>query len=1004
MKIERLRIPAFGPLRELDTGPDPLPGFVVVTGPNEAGKSSLLEAIRTLLHGIYPTRRDAHPWVPWDGTEAAVLGELRTRGGHAFTAHRRVLASPWGRLERDGEEVDLRNAQLPGVEHVPEAIYRQVHAILPSELAELQEGKAWEAIRDRILAGMGTRDLVPPRKVAEALDEAAAALWRSDRRGQPLDRQLGARIEERTRDVREARQQDQALRQARESLASGEARLRELRRERAELDARVHRAMALLPLAARLRHLSTLRVIAGDVVELARMPASPRERRRELEEAEGTARSELEQAEAALRGATEHRPPLAPGDEGVLARQDRLKALHLEARGADEARARALRLRSERDGVRDEVANLAAPVLADPDDLTRSPAREERLHALRRVPLDELRSQLVERGTALRREGDMVEQLAQLRDRPAPAPPPARPPSTLPLLLGMSGLLLLAATVSLLRGSASPWAGMLVLVGGVALGGVALWIRSRDQAAHLRHRQSLDARGAEEDALEERRRTHRRRAEDATSAMRSLLGELVLRPGRLEESGEGLATSLERLRDQLRTLSRLEEELEAEEGRFASVMGRIHELVAELTLSDADAGSLPGESASAALVPLLARLEEARRRQERRAEVDREILVARQRRDEAALRWEAARDRRASLDRDILTIQGVGDGVGDGLEDRTSASAIGADAVEEHLAVAEHLAVEEHLEAVERRLGAWRQLRHLEEELEGEHGSLEELSARVAAAQREWGDASEADGNGEPGSSGGGPGEAFPTDLASARGRLEALAEEVESTAAAVQRDRSLLEQADTVATVDLLESELARLRTEREDLRRERDRLWLLGRITRVAEMRFREAHQPALVQRAEALLARLTRGRYDTLVLGDDRDPEALQVRGPHLPGHLPVESPLSTGTREQIWFALRMAVVDLVEGGGEPLPLVLDELLVNWDPVRQGAALDTLAELARDRQIFLVTCHPALAREAESRGARLLELAPPPSFAPPSPPSSFPSPIPSPVPEPG
>ena len=992
MKIERLRIPAFGPLRELDTGPDPLPGFVVVTGPNEAGKSSLLEAIRTLLHGIYPTRRDAHPWVPWDGTEAAVLGELRTRGGHAFTAHRRVLASPWGRLERDGEEEDLRNAQLPGVEHVPEAIYRQVHAILPSELAELQEGKAWEAIRDRILAGMGTRDLVPPRKVAEALDEAAAALWRSDRRGQPLDRQLGARIEERTRDVREARQQDQALRQARESLASGEARLRELRRERAELDARVHRAMALLPLAARLRHLSTLRVIAGDVAELARMPASPRERRRELEEAEGTARSELEQAEAALRGATERRPPLVPGDEGVLARQDRLKALHLEARGADEARARALRLRSERDGFRDEVTNLAAPVLADPDDLTRSPAREERLDALRRVPLDELRSQLVERGAALRRESDMVEQLAQLRERPAPTPPPARPPSTLPLLLGMSGLLLAAATVSLLRGSASPWAGILVLVGGVALGGVALWIRSRDHAAQLRHRQALDARRAEEDALEQRRRTHWRRAEDATSAMRSLLGELVLHPGRLEESGEGLASSLERLRDQLRALIRVEEELEAEEGRFAGVMGRIHELMAEPAISAADPGSLPGESASAALLPLLARLEEALGRQERRAEVDREIVVAGQRRDEAALRWDVARGRRATLDRDILAIQGVGDGLEDGPEDGTSASETGTDAVEEHL------------DGVERRLDAWRQLRHLEEELEGEHGSLEELAARVDAAQREWGDASEADRNGEPGSPGGTPGEDFPTDLASARGRLEALAEEVESTAAAVQRDRSLLEQADTVATVDLLESELARLRTEREDLRRERDRLWLLGRITRVAEMRFREAHQPALVQRAEALLARLTRGRYDTLVLGDDRDPEALQVRGPHLPGHLPVESPLSTGTREQIWFALRMAVVDLVEGGGEPLPLVLDELLVNWDPVRQGAALDTLAELARDRQIFLVTCHPALAREAESRGARLLELAPPPSFAPSSPPSSPPSPIPSPVPEPG
>jgi energy-coupling factor transporter ATP-binding protein EcfA2 len=974
MRIERLRIPAFGPLRDLDTGPDPLPGFVVVTGPNEAGKSSFLEAISTLLHGIYPVRRDAHPLVPWDGTEAAVLGEVRTRGGAAFAVHRRILASPWGRLEREGTEEDLRNAQLPGVEHVPEAIYRQVHAITPSELAELQEGKAWEAIRDRILAGMGTRDLRPPRKVAEGLEEAAAALWRNDRRGQPVDRQLGARIEAGTRAVREARQMDQELRQARESLASGEDRLRELRRERAELDERVHQATRLLPLAARIRHLADLRATAGDVAELAGLPASPRERRRELVEAEEAAASELEAAEAAFRTARERRPPPVAGDDALLARQDRLQALQLEARGADEARSRVLRLGMELDRARDEVASLAAPLLEDPvedpEGWSRAPERDDLLHALQRVPLDELRERLVERGTAARRESDVAYQLEQLRARPSPPPPRARARSTLPLLLGMSGLLLLAALASLLRGTAAPWAGLLVLAGGVALGGVALWLRSRDLAALRRHHRDQEARKGEEDALEERRRLHHRHLEESTGRVRSLLGELALRPGRLDDAGEGLATALERLRDQLRLQVRLERELGEEEGRVTAVLARIHaladELVDEPAIPGAGAGGDP-EAVTALLAPLLARLEEARRRQEQATEAEREIAGAQRRRDEAALRCSSARDRREALDRDLLAIHPGREG---------GPPWAGA------------------LEEVERRLDAWRQLRDLERELESAHGSLEELSERVEAAAREWG--AEPGPPGDPGPGEPRPGDVSLPDLAAARGRLEALAEEVERTAAAVQRDRSRLEQADTVATVDLLESELARLREERADLRRERDRLWLLARITQVAEMRFREAHQPALIHRAEALLVRLTRGRYDTLILGDDRDPEALQVRGFHLPGHLPVESPLSTGTREQIWFALRMAVVDLVEGGGEPLPLALDELLVNWDPERQGAALDTLAELSQDRQIFLVTCHPALAREAEVRGARVLELATPPTRP------AFP--LPDPIPDPG
>jgi len=942
MRIERLRIPAFGPLRDIDTGPDPLPGFVVVTGPNEAGKTSLLEAIRSLLHGIYPARRDGHPLVPWDGTEGEILGDFRTRDGTRFHVHRRMLATPWGRLHRNDVEEDLRNAHLPPTDHVPREIYRQVHAIDLPELTRLQEGKAWDAIRDRILAGMGTRDMAPPRTVAEALEAEAGALWRPTRHGRTRDQALEAEIGERTTRLREARSTDQELRQARDAVDAGDAKLADLRRERAELAERVRRAAELLPLGARIRHLETLLLEAGDPSELASLPASPRERRRELLEVEETLEAEVRRTEEGFSQAQDRVPPPSASDDRVLELGGELEALRVEAAGADDAGQRARELAGEAVRVRAEVEDLATPLLEDPAGWMESPRREELLEALRAVALDDLRTRLVERSAAEARRAEVAERLSLHRARPDLSPPATRPPSTVRLLLGMSGVVVMAALAVLLLGTADSWIVLVAVLGAVALAAAGIRVRSGDRAATEGHARAVAERRAEAQALEDRLHSHERTVDEASAGVARSLAGLPLRAERVAEAREGLATSLERLRERLRELERLGAAGKAEEDRVAAVHGSIRGVVERLSAvegSDPDPAAALGTPAvaaapSVALAPLLARLEEAGRTGRARADALREVEEAKRRLDEARTRLDEARGRRETLDETLRRI--------------TPTESEGETAVD----------------VAERRLEALRQARHLERELQSAHGSLSELRGRVRDAEREW----HADGT-----------TASTADLAEAHARIEVLTEEIEAAATELQRNRSLLETVDRVATADLLESELGQLREERMEVRRERDRLQVLARVTRVAEKRFREAHQPELVRRAEEVLSGLTRGRYDSLLLGDERDAGALQVRGRHLPDALPVASPLSTGTREQIWFALRLAVVDMVEGGGEPLPLVLDEVFVNWDPDRRGAALDALATLSTHRQIFLVTCHPAFAREAADRGAAVVKLAP-------------------------
>ncbi|HYF91855.1 MAG TPA: AAA family ATPase [Symbiobacteriaceae bacterium] len=66
------------------------------------------------------------------------------------------------------------------------------------------------------------------------------------------------------------------------------------------------------------------------------------------------------------------------------------------------------------------------------------------------------------------------------------------------------------------------------------------------------------------------------------------------------------------------------------------------------------------------------------------------------------------------------------------------------------------------------------------------------------------------------------------------------------------------------------------------------------------------------------------------------------------------------LSAGTADQLYLALRVALLDLVTAGQEPLPLLLDDPFVQYDDRRAAAALAFLADMARGRQVLLMTCH--------------------------------------------
>jgi len=128
----------------------------------------------------------------------------------------------------------------------------------------------------------------------------------------------------------------------------------------------------------------------------------------------------------------------------------------------------------------------------------------------------------------------------------------------------------------------------------------------------------------------------------------------------------------------------------------------------------------------------------------------------------------------------------------------------------------------------------------------------------------------------------------------------------------------------------------------------------------------RYREENQGPMLTKASQLFAKLTLGGFTGMRAGyNDKDKVVLKcVRE----GNVEVDiDGLSEGTRDQLYLSLRLASLLRYADLAEPMPLVLDDVLIQFDDERSRAALQIIAELATRMQVLFFTHH-----------ARLVELA--------------------------
>ncbi len=182
-----------------------------------------------------------------------------------------------------------------------------------------------------------------------------------------------------------------------------------------------------------------------------------------------------------------------------------------------------------------------------------------------------------------------------------------------------------------------------------------------------------------------------------------------------------------------------------------------------------------------------------------------------------------------------------------------------------------------------------------------------------------------------------------------------------------VGQERALLKEMsggdDAAEAASAVEGGKANVREQAEQYARLRIAIAILrGQIDKFRE----ESHGP-LLDRASYFFTKLTCGEYSGLATGFDERGNVVLLGRRKNGAEITVEQ-MSEGTRDQLYLALRLATIEQQLDRSEPLPLIVDDLFVNFDDQRAGAGFEALAEIAQKTQVIFFTHHHHLVNLAE------------------------------------
>jgi uncharacterized protein YhaN len=943
MRVQGLQVKRYGVLRDWQVA-DLSAGVVVFYGPNETGKSTLFDLLASLLYGFSPAKADRHPYSLWaDGVPLEMAADLVLQDGQALHVHRRLLPSgPQGSLQRGAAVEKIGNRPLAFVQHVGRDLYRALYALTAYDFQHLDD-KHQAEIQDRLLGGFTTTRFKPTYVVLEELQQEANKLWRTDQRS-TRHRTLSEESRRVRGERQAAREREDGLRRDIAHLAELQDEREKLRRERAELQARVRRADTLQPVARILDQLATWRREVGDERRLERLPTDLRGELRRLRDDRAAREAELAGLVEEADRQEETVAAFGAAQRQVLEHTDTIREWVRSAELHDQEQREIETLDGELRRWRERLDEWAVALLD-------APWSEGVAEAVQAVSPAELKARLAQCGRD-REEHVRHRAAREHKEHNAPIVPP--PVSAWIGLAGLTGALLLITIGWAGAGVIFSAAGAALLVLAFGVLGLGWWQRQTVRQLLQRYR-------VEVGVLREREEEAAGRAEHSGRRVAELLAAVPVAPALLAQADPDLFEDFNALRTGAAEVEQLASQLDERRLQWQTDRQRLENLAAVLNEPPPD----PRNSGAAGAVAdrLNAKLEQAVRARQDYERARESLKELERRRQEVEQRLESLRKRYQQLKTEVETI----------LNSRSS------------------IPLEEAVDRVADKQDLLQLLRHHEQELQRRHADLPALKEEIAAWRRETastGDLSD------------------PVETEAAKDRLEVLETESERLYKEIVELEKEIEAAKSGPSPGELDGRLEMLKEQQSEVARQRDRLILMRAVLQRADRDFRERHQPDVLRRAGVYLERITGGRYTQLLLTDAEDGgEELVVQpGPEKgtgyffgvdekkhpalltndspvnsakdrgqekvsgllfrPEPVPVGAPLSRGTLDQIFLAFRLAVIDHLDRDHERLPLFLDEVLVNWDDFRLPHGIALLGEIAARRQVFLFTCRRALA----------------------------------------
>ena len=129
-----------------------------------------------------------------------------------------------------------------------------------------------------------------------------------------------------------------------------------------------------------------------------------------------------------------------------------------------------------------------------------------------------------------------------------------------------------------------------------------------------------------------------------------------------------------------------------------------------------------------------------------------------------------------------------------------------------------------------------------------------------------------------------------------------------------------------------------------------------------------YREENQDPILQIASGIFSKLTIDSFAGLRTDMDDHEKPILVGMRENGSRVPVNG-MSDGTCDQLYLALRLATLEIRLETTEPIPFIVDDILINFDDERSKATLTALASLSKKNQVILFTHHSQILETAKA-----------------------------------